>query len=143
MNKEEYHTFTRQLTDSLAVRDDVLGLITVGSMAGRDYQPDEWSDHDFWVIVRPGVQDAYREHHEWLPQSANIVWAFRETEHGVKVLYRNGHLLEYAVFDVEELGLAKANRYRILIDRAGLVGRMTRMAEETAQWASAASDGWS
>jgi hypothetical protein len=140
VNREDYHTFTRQLAENLAQRDDVLGLIAVGSMARRDYQPDEWSDHDFWVIVRRDVQNQYREHHEWLPQSADIIWAFRETEHGVKVLYRSGHLLEYAVFDQEELVVAKANRYRVLIDRAGLAERMARMAEETAQWAAEASD---
>jgi hypothetical protein len=26
----------------------VLGLVAVGSMAARDYEPDEWSDHDFF-----------------------------------------------------------------------------------------------
>jgi len=135
VNREEYRTFTLELMRGLASRDDVLGLVAVGSMAERDYLPDQWSDHDFWLIVEPGVQDRYRDHQDWLPSAEGIAWAFRETAHGVKALYRNGHLLEYAVFDEEEMNLAKTNRYRVLLDRAGIESRMIQIERETRAWA--------
>jgi hypothetical protein len=128
------------LTARLERHSDVIGLVAVGSMAEQDYPPDEWSDHDFYVIVRPGVQERYRDHYDWLPDAQAIVWAFRETAHGVKVLYRSGHLLEYAVFDTDELKLAKANRYRVLVDRGGIEARMSQIEHETASWASETSD---
>jgi lincosamide nucleotidyltransferase len=137
---DSYRAFTRKLTAGLERRAEVLGLIAVGSMAEQDYAPDEWSDHDFYVIVQPGVQERYRDRTDWLPNSEEIVWAFRETEHGVKVLYGSGHLLEYAVFDEEELDLAKTNRYRVLIDRGGIEERMAQIAQETRAWAEASSD---
>jgi lincosamide nucleotidyltransferase len=140
VDRESYHAFTRQLTAGLEQRAEVLGLVAVGSMAEQDYAPDEWSDHDFYVIVRTGVQERYRDKTDWLPNSEDVLWAYRETEHGVKVLYRDGHLLEYAIFDEEELSLAKTNRYRVLLDRAGLEQRLAHIAEQTRAWADGSSD---
>lgn len=140
MDREAYRAFTKELMASLRRRADVLGLVTVGSMAEQGTVPDEWSDHDFYVIVETGRQDRYRDRTDWLPSSEEIVWAFRETAHGVKVLYRSGHLLEYAIFDEEELNLAKTNRYWVLLDRAEIEERMAQISCETESWAEEASD---
>ena len=131
MEPREYDAFTDELQQSLARDDRVIGLIAVGSMAGLDTKPDRWSDHDFWLIVKPQTQEYFRANTTWLPDAPNIVFQFRETEHGVKILYNSGHLLEYAVFDEREIHLAKANRYRILIDRAGISLLMNQIKEAT------------
>jgi hypothetical protein len=89
-------------------------------MADRDYAPDEWSDHDFFLITNPGEQEALRRDLRWLPAHDRIAFAFRETEHGLRVFYDDGHLIEFAVFDVEEIALASVNRYRVLLDRGGV-----------------------
>ena len=89
-------------------------------MADRDYSPDEWSDHDFFLITRAGEQEPLRQDLRWLPAHERIVFSFRETEHGLKVLYDDGHMIEFAVFDVEEIALAGVNRYRTLLDRGGV-----------------------
>lgn len=120
MTPEAYGAFTEKLKESLSNDDRVLGLIAVGSMARVDYEPDQWSDHDFFVIVRPGQQEFFRTNHTWLPPYQKIVLTFRETAHGVKVLYEDGHLLEFAVFDPEELFLARVNRARVLFDKGGV-----------------------
>ena len=52
---------------------------------------------------------------------AEAASVFRETAHGLKVLYDDGHLLELAVFDAAELALARVNRYRVLLDRADVM----------------------
>ena len=82
-------------------------------MADRDYSPDEWSDHDFFLISQPGEQEELRQDLRWLPAHERIAFSFRETEHGLKVLYDDGHMLEFAVFDVDEIALAGVNRYRV------------------------------
>lgn len=107
----------------------VLGLVAVGSMASIDYAPDEWSDHDFFVITPPGGQEALRRNLSWLPRAPEITLSFRETEHGLKVLYADGHLLEFAVFDPDELEVAAVNRYRVLLDRGDVEARLREVAE--------------
>jgi predicted nucleotidyltransferase len=144
MRPEEYSAFTERLLASLQADPRVLGLIAVGSMARRDTAPDAWSDHDFLVVVRPGVQEELRTSIAWLPDHAQIAYRFRETAHGVKLLYASGHLLEYAIFDPDELHLGRFNRYRILLDRSDLARRMEEIvrATEEATRAEAPSDGY-
>lgn len=121
---DEYEAFTEELTARLSGDERVLGLVAVGSMAQRDYLPDRWSDHDFLLVVETGAQEAFRAELSWLPRREEIALSFRETEHGLKVLYAGSHLVEFAVFDLEELGLASINRYRVLLDSAGLEERV-------------------
>jgi len=106
----------------------VTGLVAVGSMASVDYEPDQWSDHDFFVITPSGGQEALRAELSWLPFQGELAFSFRETEHGLKVLYADGHLLEFAVFDLEEVALAAVNRYRVLLDRGGVEERLRELA---------------
>lgn len=124
----DYSAFTAELTERLRADARVLGLVAVGSMAAIDYEPDEWSDHDFFVITPPSGQEALREDVSWLPHAEQIALSFRETQHGLKVLYRDGHLLEFAVFDLAEIAVASVNRYRVLLDRGGVEERMRDVA---------------
>jgi len=120
VNSGDYRAFTSALVDRAAADERVVGLVAVGSMAERDYAPDEWSDHDFFLVTRPGEQDAFRADLSWLPRADEIVLAFRETEHGLKVVYEDAHLIEFAVFSVEELRVAPVDRHRVLLDRGGV-----------------------
>jgi hypothetical protein len=133
MNFQDYRAFTDTLRRNLEADPRVLGLIAVGSMAQREIGPDEWSDHDFFVVVPPGVQEEFRNQVGWLPEPARVVYRFRETAHGVKVLYEQGHMLELAVFDPDELYLARVNQYRVLLDRADLEQRVGEIASATSE----------
>jgi hypothetical protein len=135
-----YRAFTGALVERLAADERVVGLVALGSMAERDYAPDEWSDHDFFVVSRAGAQEPLREDVSWLPRADDVALAFRETEHGLKMLYEDGHLLELAVFDLDELRLATVNRYRVLLDRGGVEQRMREVAEATAAASSRERD---
>lgn len=117
MKPEAYQEFTQHLQKNLEQNAHVLGLVAVGSMANTDHQPDEWSDHDFMVIVETGQQEVFRQNLNWLPDAEKIIFSHRETEHGLKVLYAYGHLIEFAVFDKKELYLARVNSYRVLFSR--------------------------
>jgi hypothetical protein len=140
MDPGEYERFTRDLQEKLEADPRVLGLVAVGSMARRGSMPDRFSDHDFFVVVQPGAQEPFRSNLDWLPRHREIVLSFRETAHGVKAVFRDGHLVEFAVFDPDELGLARINRYRTLLDREKIGERLARVAEATA--ASPSSEEW-
>ena len=98
MDLAAYQGFTRTLVRNLSLDARVEGLVALGSMAAQDVPPDRWSDHDFFVIVRSGHQVEFRQDLTWLPAADEILYHYQETRHGVKVLYRSGHLLEFAVF---------------------------------------------
>jgi hypothetical protein len=125
---DEYHEFTHELTKRLRADGRAIGLVAVGSMADRDYAPDEWSDHDFFVITPPGGQEELRNDLSWLPNRGGVALSFRETEHGLTVLYDDGHMLEFAVFDLDEIALAGVNRYRVLLDLGGVEERVDHVA---------------
>src|SRR3954469_8585149 len=128
MDPDGYRAFTEELRARLARDARVVGLVAVGSMADCDYGPDEWSDHDFFVISRTGEQEALRVDLGWLPDGGRVALAFRETDHGLVVVYDDGHLLEFAVFDLDEIALAGVNRYRVLLDRGGVEERVREIS---------------
>jgi len=134
MTPEEYQAFTASLVHSLEQDRRVLGLLAVGSMAGDRHQPDQWSDHDFLVIVESGQQEWFRTTLTWLPGHDQIVLNLRETAHGLKIVYSSGHLIEFAVFDMQELYLAKINSCRVLIDRADITGHVEQVRAATEVW---------
>jgi hypothetical protein len=128
MQTDEYRAFTRELTERLRADERAIGLVAVGSMADRDYAPDEWSDHDFFVITPAGGQEDLRNDLSWLPNGERIALSLRETDHGLIVIYDDGHLLEFAVFDLDEIALAGVNRSRVLLDRGGVAERIEDIA---------------
>jgi hypothetical protein len=143
MDVRAYADLTERLRASAEGRPEVVGLVALGSMSGEGAPADAWSDHDFFLVVAPGAQERFRSDLSWLPDAGAIALAFRETAHGLKVVYEGGHLLEFAVFDPEELFLARVNRYRVLLDRADVEARMRRLRERTAaETARRDDDAW-
>lgn len=133
MTPAAHATFVRRLRDRLRDDPEGLGLVGLGSTSGLPPGPDEFSDHDLFVVVVPGAQERWRSDLSWLPGDAGrVALSFRETAHAVKVLFTSGHLAEIAVFDPDELGLARVNRYAVLLDKADVAARMARVREATA-----------
>jgi len=128
MEAEDYDRFTDELLASLSARPEVLGLVALGSMAARDYRPDRWSDHDFYVVVPAEDAERFRTDLGWLPRRDQVVLALRETAHGLKVLYDDAHLLEFAVFSPDELAASTAGRSRVLLDRGGVTESVERIS---------------
>ncbi|HEU4726852.1 MAG TPA: hypothetical protein VFT22_03155 [Kofleriaceae bacterium] len=131
MTPEAHTAFTERLRARLAADPDVLGLVMAGSSSGIAPPPDAFSDHDFWVVTRPGAQERFRTDTSWLPDAGELVLHYRETAHGIKALYASGHLIEFAVFDLDEAGAALVNRYRVVFDRADLTSRLERALANT------------
>ncbi len=111
--------FISALVLTLAADSRVLGLVLAGSSAQPERR-DRWSDHDFLVITEDGTPEEYRTDLSWLPDSADIGIWFRETAHGLKVLYRSGLLVEFAVFDRAEFAGCSLNHFAVALDRGGI-----------------------
>jgi hypothetical protein len=91
-------------------------------LAGSGAQPeriDRWSDHDFFLIVRENPE-RWRADVSWLPDAEQIVVRAKEGEHGQKIVYADGHVLEFAVATMEEMAGWAVNHYRVVLDRGGV-----------------------
>ena len=122
MNKTEFLRFGEELKHNLDGVDSVIGLAFVGSAADVE-RADEWSDHDFFVFTTDGNAEALRQNLEWLPDYDHIAFWIRETEHGLKVIYQSGHVLEFAVFE-PAWEVSGVNAYEVVLDKAQIEQRM-------------------
>lgn len=130
-NKDEFLLFEDQLTQNLKNIDGVIGLIFLGS-AAQHTRIDEWSDHDFFVVTEDGKAEQLRLELSWLPNHHQIALSPRETAHGLKVIYEDGHVLEFAVFEDAELEIASANSYLVTLDKSKTIeARMRLIAQKT------------
>lgn len=105
-----FEKYSESLTKSCIEHPKIIGLVLVGSTAETE-RVDQWSDHDFFVITATGDQEPLRKDLSWLPHSESIAFWFRETEHGLKVVYESGDVLEFAIFDCEELRDCTVNHH--------------------------------
>lgn len=78
----------------------LLGLGSVGLETGR---LDAWSDLDFFAIVAPGHKASYLDDLGWLAAAGPLIWHYRNTADGHKLLYDDGVFGECAVFEPQEL----------------------------------------
>ena len=119
--------YTAALSASLEQRNDALALVLLGSTADTS-RVDEWSDHDFFVVTVDGAQEAFRTDLSWLPNAAELTLTVRETDHGLKAVYADGRVLEFAVFSLDELELDEANAWEVAFDKADATERMRAIA---------------
>lgn len=89
----------------------LLGLGSVGLETGR---MDEYSDLDFFIIVKPGLKHRYIDRLDWLEEVHPLAYAFKNSDAGYKVLFEDGIYGEYAVFEERELVHASFMEGRIV-----------------------------
>ena len=131
MDAVAYADYLDRLVVSLGADDRVVGIVGLGSTAATGREPDEWSGHDLRVIVVPGCEEEYRADPSWLPDYGRLILWMRETAHGMKAVYDDGHLVEVAVFRPDELAVARVNAYRVLLDKGGVTESLAGVLEET------------
>lgn len=115
----EFMRIRAGLEQSALAHPRAISFVWAGSAADAQRR-DEWSDHDFFLIVEDGYAEALRLDLSWLPFQDEIAWAVRESDHGFKVVYDSGQVLEFAVFDREELSKSRLNHHEIVFDRADI-----------------------
>ena len=117
---ENFIKYQERMVEKLEQIQDALGLMFAGSAADLS-RVDEYSDQDFYLIVKDGKAEGFRQDLAWLPNHENIILRPRETEHGLKVFYQDGTMLEFAVFEIGELPTHMAPKdNRVVFDRGGV-----------------------
>lgn len=91
---------------SLDHHDDALALIGLGSVGLELDRLDEYSDLDFFLVVRPGAKQRFFDNLDWLEAAAPVVFRYRGPGDGLHVLFADGIYVEMAIFTVAELGSA-------------------------------------
>lgn len=121
MNQPE-HLLNRldQIGAALSKRPDALALIGLGSVGIELKRLDEFSDLDFFVIVKKGSKAHYLEDLSWLTESAPAAYYFANTVDGYKFLYEDGVFCEFAVFDEDELAEAVSSPGRVVWKAQGV-----------------------
>jgi lincosamide nucleotidyltransferase B/F len=118
MNLEQFRAFSQILQHNLETDSRVLGLIFLGSSAELNYLPDNYSDHDFYVVTLRGHEENFLQNLSWLPYYENILINFRKTPYGRRVVFRNRHQVEFSIMEERVLFRANVNEYRIAFDKA-------------------------
>ncbi|MEL6151166.1 MAG: aminoglycoside 6-adenylyltransferase [Chloroflexota bacterium] len=127
MQPDAYRAYTHSL-EQLARHDPrIHALVVLGSTAATDHQPDAWSDHDFWLVVETGTHTHFHDDLSWLPQFERITLTYRETQHGWKALFDDGHVLEFAIFQPHELDVVRFHHYRVPVDKTDVAAHLTQM----------------
>lgn len=135
-NVEEFSRLSDELEQACRETDGVIGLVLLGSAADATRR-DEWSDHDFFVLLEPGRERDVRRDMSWLPRFEKSVLLGREGDIGFVVVYSDGHILEFAAATADELTGALADDALIVYDCEGIVARIIAGAQDRAN----ASDG--
>lgn len=131
MDAAAYADYLERFVAALGDDPRVRGVVGLGSTAGTDREPDEWSDHDLWVVVEPGTEEELRTDSSWLPDHGRLLLWMRDTQHGMKAVYDDGHQVEVAVFRPDELQAARVNAFRVLLDKGGVAAAMPAVRAAT------------
>ncbi len=92
-----------EIGKSLSKTQNALALIGLGSVGTETNRLDQFSDLDFFVIVKAGSKPHYLENLNWLTNIAPVAYCFVNTPDGYKLFYADGIFCEFAVFDEDEL----------------------------------------
>ena len=120
LQADRFAAFLAELVRAAEREVDVVGLVAFGSTADRR-RVDEWSDHDFAWLVTAGSADRYRYNLGWLPEAARIALRVVEGHGGVKVVYDDGHVLEFGIDSLDRYGANwLGNCAEVLVDKGGV-----------------------
>jgi lincosamide nucleotidyltransferase B/F len=89
--------------DYLKNCEDTLGLLGLGSVGVQLSRLDEYSDLDFFLIVKKGAKSKYLDSLFWLDDVYPLPYSFKNTVDGYKILFADGIYGEFAVFEEDEM----------------------------------------
>jgi lincosamide nucleotidyltransferase len=103
-----------EIGKSLERKGGALLLLGVGSVGIETERLDEYSDLDFFVIVKPGQKDRYIDRLDWLEEILPLAYSFKNSDVGYKVLFEDGIYGEYAVFEEWEMANGSYTEGRVV-----------------------------
>jgi lincosamide nucleotidyltransferase B/F len=83
--------------------EDSLALLALGSVGVELNRLDQYSDLDFFLIVKKGSKSKYLDSLFWLNDVYPLVYSFKNTIDGYKILFEDGIYGEFAVFEEAEM----------------------------------------
>lgn len=92
-----------EIGQSLSRGKHALALIGLGSVGLELDRIDEYSDLDFFVIVKKGFKKAFIDSLEWISDVHPVTYRFLNTVDGYKLLFADGIFCEFAIFELDEL----------------------------------------
>ncbi len=92
-----------EIGNSLQRSGEGLALLGLGSVGLELARLDDYSDLDFFAIVKAGNKNRFIENLDWLSSIAPIAYCFKNTVDGYKLLYQDGVFCEFAIFEPSEL----------------------------------------
>jgi hypothetical protein len=119
-----------------------LALFALGSAGLEVGRLDEYSDLDFFVIVEDGHKQQYIENLDWLASIAPIVFEYRNTMDGHKILYQDGVFCEFAVFEKHELERIPFAPGRVIWKRSDIDDAIALPARDYSLPAGSTSTEW-
>lgn len=99
---------------ALAQTGQGLALIGLGSVGTELDRLDDYSDLDFFAIVKKGQKAQFINNLDWLSDIQPIAYSFLNTHDGYKLLYADGIFCEMAVFEPDELAHVPFAQGRII-----------------------------
>lgn len=135
-------TLLQRLDDiamSLARTGNALALIGLGSVGTELDRMDDYSDLDFFAIVKPGFKKQFIDNLDWLSSICPIAYSFPNTVDGYKLLYEDGIFCEMAVFEPAELTHIPFARGRLVwrdatFDEALAVPKSVKHGTRSTEW---------
>jgi lincosamide nucleotidyltransferase B/F len=109
-----------EIGQSLSRREHALALIGLGSVGLELERLDQYSDLDFFVIVKEGCKKWFLDSLQWLGDVHPIAYSFLNTEDGYKLLFADGIFCEFAIFEPDELRKIPFAPGRIVWKREGI-----------------------
>ena len=101
--KEKLLVRLNEIGASLQKNGNALALLGLGSVGVELNRLDDFSDLDFFVIVKEGCKNNFIDDISWLSEIHSVVFKFKNTKDGYKVMYADGIYCEFAVFETHEL----------------------------------------
>ncbi len=106
MNKTIILERLGQVVESVKNTHDALAFFALGSIGKEIERMDEFSDLDFFVICKPDKKARFIEHVDWLTSICPAAFYFQNTKDGLKFVFEDGILCEFAIFTEEEFAHA-------------------------------------
>lgn len=129
-SRERFDEFIETLRRTAEATPEIVGFVGLGSTAAR-HRADEWSDHDFALVTLDGTEDSFRQDLGWLPWAHSVALSVIEDHGGMKVIYDDGHVLEYGITSLAHLAQWKANSWEVFYDGGGVTATMQAIDAET------------